>query len=103
MKTMCTLVGVRTALSSGEAADTRPTKVAIGVKTSGHNHHMVSMARLGERYCRNPNLPKKVRGMEWRPVLVAAHVTFALWVFTRSRNARRFCNKVVQHQAFWEV
>lgn len=47
------------ALSSGEAADTRPTKVAIGVKTSGHNHHMVSMARLGERYCRNPNLPKK--------------------------------------------
>ena len=46
---------------------------------------------------------QKVRGMEWRPVLVAAHVTFALWVFTRSRNARRFCNKVVQHQAFWEV
>ena len=28
-------------------ADTRPTKVAIGVKTSGHNHHMVSMARHG--------------------------------------------------------
>lgn len=31
----------------GDPGVTRPTKVAIGVKTWGHNHHMVSMARHG--------------------------------------------------------
>eukprot|EP00435_Cladocopium_sp_Y103_P002790 s4576_g1.t1 len=31
----------------GDPGVIRPTKVAIGVKTWGHNHHMVSMARHG--------------------------------------------------------